>query len=117
MSWFTRKSRPARVTKDRYADKPLLIVLENYVLSTVAPLSPEKERETLDILQRLYGGRSDWRSMLRTRFQIPDSMDEHVRQMWVTDQERAERDGITPTIEDFARMIVDQNFAHLIEEK
>lgn len=115
MGWFTRKTRPA-VSKDRYANRPLLVVLENYVLSAVGLLSPEKAAESLSILQRLYGSReSDWRVILRTRFQISASMDETLRQMWASDQERAEREGARLSVEVFARMIVDQNLAHLVE--
>jgi len=118
MGWFTRKTRPSRAaSNERYGGRPLLIVLENYVLSTIEPLSPEKETESLTILQQLYGGGSNWRAILRTRFQISDYMDESLRQMWTSDQERAQQEGKTLAIEDFARMVVDQNFAHLIEKK
>lgn len=119
MGWFKRKMRQSGPgSNNRYVGKPLLIVLDNYVLSTLGQLSLEKETESLSILQQLYGSRdSNWRTILRTRFQISDSMDETVRQMWASDQERAEREGITLAVEDFARMVVNQNFAHLIEEK
>ena len=93
MGWFTRKTRPSRAaSNERYGGRPLLIVLENYVLSTIEPLSPEKETESLTILQQLYGGGSNWRAILRTRFQISDYMDESLRQMWTSDQERAQQE-------------------------
>jgi hypothetical protein len=36
--------------------------------------------------------------------------------MWRTNQERARRAGVTLAAEDFARMVVDQNFAHLVQQ-
>ena len=118
MGWFTRKTRQLHsVGNERYVNKPLLIVLENYVLSTIGPLSPAQETESLAILKQLYGSSSDWRTILRTRFQIADSMAETLRQMWAVDQERAQQEGRILALADFARMVVDQNFAHLIETK
>lgn len=114
MGWFTRKQqRPA--STDRYVTKPLLVLMDSYVLSVIGELPPEEEVHLLTITQRAYGGRSDWLTTMRGRFQLSASTDELVRQMWVSEQERAQQEGRTLAPKNFARAIVDENFAHLIE--
>jgi hypothetical protein len=99
---------------DRYAGRPLLILLDNYVLSCIGHLPPEKEADLLSATQRVYGGGSDWKATLRATLQLSDSIDESFRKMWTTNQQRASQAGVTFTALDFARMVVDQNFAHMI---
>lgn len=110
-----RKSVEPSLTNDRYNGRPLLIMLENYVLSAIGSLAPDKEQLAVSITQRVFGGDSDWRSTLRGTLHLSDSLDEALRKMWATNQQRAQQAGVTLTPEEFARMVVDQNFAHLIE--
>jgi hypothetical protein len=118
MGWFTRKQEtPKQLNTDRYAGRPLLILLENYVLSCIGHLSSDKEAGLLSVTRRVYGGGDDWKATLRSTLQLGDSLDESLRQMWTTNQERAKQANVTLTPEDFARMIVDQNFAHLIQKQ
>lgn len=47
MSWFSRKqNKPQASGDDRYAGRPLLIVLENYVLDCIGQF-PDDKRETI----------------------------------------------------------------------
>ena len=118
MGWFTRKQQTGGdPQKDRYAGRPLLILLENYVLSCIGELPADKEAGLLSVTQRVYGGGDDWKATLRATLQLGDSLDESLRRMWATNQKRAAEAGVTLTAEDFARMIVDQNFAHLIQKQ
>jgi hypothetical protein len=116
MGWFTRKQAAQDRQRDRYEGKPLLILLENYVLSCIGQLPADKEAGLLSVTQRVFGGGDDWKATLRATLQLGDSLDDSLRRMWTTNQERAAQAGVTLTAEDFARMIVDQNFAHLIEK-
>ena len=117
MGWFTRKQQtPSAPQADRYAGRPLLILLESYVLSCIGQLSTDKETGLLSVTQHVYGGGDDWKATLRATLQLGDSLDESLRQMWSTNQERARQANVTLTAPDFARMIVDQNFAHLIQK-
>jgi len=117
MGWFTRKQQTQNEPQaDRYAGRPLLILLENYVLSCIDQLPADKEAGLLSVTQRVYGGGDDWKATLRATLQLGDFLDESLRQMWTTNQERARQSNVTLTAEDFARMIVDQNFAHLIQK-
>jgi len=116
MGWFTRKQQtPKESQADRYAGRPLLILLENYVLSCIGQLPADKEAGLLSVTQRVFGGGDDWKATMRSTLQLGGSLDESLRQMWTTNQERARQANVTLTPEDFARMIVDQNFGHLID--
>jgi hypothetical protein len=117
MGWFTRKQKSTTEPQaDRYVGRPLLILLENYVLSCIGQLPADKESSLLSMTQCVYGGGDDWRATLRSTLQLGDSLDESLRQLWTTNQECAKQVSATLTPEDFARMIVDQNFAHLIQK-
>jgi hypothetical protein len=102
-------------SNNRYNGRPLLILLENYVLSAIGSLAPDKELLAAAATQRVFGGSNDWRSTLRDTLHLGDSLDESLRQMWATNQQRAQEAGVTLSPEDFARTIADQNFAHLID--
>jgi len=115
--FFSGRRKPVEPssTTDRYSGRPLLILLENYVLSAIGSLAPDKEQLAASATQRVFGGNSDWRSTLRSTLHLGDSLDESLRQMWATNQQRAQQAGVTIAPEEFARMIADQNFAHLID--
>ena len=51
---------------------------------------------------------------LRTTLQLGDALDDSLRQMWAENQQQAQQAGVTLSPEEFARMIADQNFAHLL---
>jgi hypothetical protein len=119
MSFFDFFSRPRKTAGPspdpaRYKGRPLLILLENYVLSAIGELAPEKEQLAFSATQRVFGGGSDWRSTLRSTLELGDSLDDSLRRMWTANQQRAQQAGVTLSPEDFARMVADQNFAHLI---
>lgn len=99
----------------RYAGRPLLILLENYVLSCIGQLPAGKETSLVTAVQRVWGGGSDWKATMRTSLQLGESIDDSLRKMWTTNQDRARQANAIFSPEDFARMVVDKNFAHLIE--
>lgn len=116
MSWFSRKkSEPQAAGDDRYAGKPLLILLENYVLDCIGQFPEDKRAAMVAVTTRVFGGDDDWKSTVRTTLQLGESLDEHLRQMWVTNQQIAAQTGQTLSPTDFARMVVDKNFSSLIE--
>lgn len=118
-SFFRKPRKPSYATaaNGRYDGRPLLILLENYVMSTVGCLAPDKEQLVASITQRLFGGDTDWRATLRKTLHLEDSLDDSLRQMWSDNQQRAQEAGTTLSAEDFARSIADQNFAHLLLPK
>ncbi len=116
-NFFSGRRRPVEssTTTDRYSGRPLLILLENYVLSAIGSLAPDKEQLAVSVTQRVFGGDGNWRSTLRSTLHLGDTLEESLRQMWAANQQRARQAGVTLAPEEFARMIADQNFAHLIE--
>jgi hypothetical protein len=92
----------------------LLVLLENYVLSCIGQLPRDKESRLSSITEHVFGGGSDWKTTLRARLQLSDTIDFILCQMWTTNQKRAQLVNQSLSPEDFARMVVDQNFAHLV---
>lgn len=115
MGWFRKKQeQSSSPNSDRYTGKPLLILLENYVLDCIGCLPKEKVLTITSMVQRVYGGGDDWKATLRSTLQLDDALDDNLRQMWVRNQEIAKHANQPLPPEDFACMIVDQNFSSLI---
>lgn len=109
-----KKPQGLPATEDRYAGKPLLILLENYVLDCIGELPAEKRREMARVVKKIYGGGKDWKATLRSVLQLDKAMDEDIQGMWARNQETARKTRLTLEPEEFARMVIDQNFAPLL---
>ena len=99
---------------ERYAGRPLLIVLENYVLDCIGELPEDKQALARSIVQRVWSGGDDWKATVRGQLHLESSMDEAMRGMWSRNQELARQHNQQLHPIQFAKMVVDQNFAHLI---
>jgi hypothetical protein len=99
----------------RYEGRPLLIILENYVLDCIGALESERWQQVQAVVQRAFGGGADWKQTVRGVLQIGDGLDEQLRLMWQRNQEIARANGAVLHPAQFARMVADQNFAHLID--
>ena len=99
---------------DRYRGRPLLVVLENYVLAAIGELPPEKHGAVAKVVQTVFGGGADWMKTVRSQLQLGDSLDASLRGMWERNQATAAKNGITLHPVQFAKMVADQNFAELI---
>ena len=99
----------------RYEGKPLLRLLECYVLDTVDELS-RVDRDRLDLmtpkLRKLYGLDGDWRSIVSQVMHFPITLDSDIRSLWARNHELAVQSGRELAPEDFARMVVDENLAN-----
>lgn len=99
---------------ERYRGRPLLAILENYVLDSIGHLSPEKQRASGDIVRRAFGGDLDWKATLRRKLNLSDEVDNVVRTIWRETCAAVEGDAkISPVA--FARDFCDQHFASLID--
>lgn len=103
------------MSSNRYAAKPLLILLENYILDCIGCLPKDKVPTLTSMIQRVYGGGDDWKATLRATLQLDDSLDENLREMWRRNQAVARQADQALLPKDFARMVVDQNFSSLID--
>jgi hypothetical protein len=101
--------------RDRYQGKPLLLLLESYVLDCIGHFPADKTAAMVSIVQKVYGGDEDWKATLRSTLHLDKSLDENLRQLWVRNQVIAKEAGETLGPIDFARMIVDRNFAAEID--
>ncbi len=99
---------------ERYEGRPLLIILENYILDCIGALEPERQQQIRAVVERTFGGGADWKQTVRGVLHLGESLDEQLRRMWQHNQEiaRANETMLHPV--QFAKMVADQNFAHLI---
>jgi hypothetical protein len=112
MAWFQKKTEQPKTQMDeRYQGKPLLILLENYVLDCIGELPQSKVPNLISIVQRVYGGGEDWKATLRSVLHLESSIDEGLRGLWARNQEIAKQANIALSADDFARMVVDENFS------
>lgn len=98
----------------RYDGKPFLRLLECYILSCVDQLS-ETDRRNLESmepkLQSIYGVPGDWRQITASVVGFDAGLDANIRTLWGQNSKLAASHGEELLPEDFARMVVDQNFA------
>ncbi len=100
----------------RYDGKPLLRLLECYVLSCINQL-PEADRSNLEMmepkLRTIYEAQGDWREIIASVVGFDNSLDGNIRSLWKQNSELAAAHGEELLPEDFAQMIVDENFSDI----
>jgi hypothetical protein len=99
--------------ESRYDGKPLLRLLELYVLHALDEL-PVLERETLDRmapkLQAVYGGNGTWHDALEAAVHMPADMPQQIRDMWEKNLRIAQANNVPPlSAQKFAELFVDEN--------
>lgn len=117
-NWFRKKSTSAQEAptgSERYRGRPLLILLENYVLYAIEQLPPEKLATLQTAVDRVWGGGQEWAATFRAALGLDARIDDDLRQMWKKNQGTSRESGVTFPPEDFARMVADVNFAHLLD--
>lgn len=102
------------MSDSRYQGKPLLRLLECYVLKAIGELSP-KDAENLTGMQpklvQIYGVEGAWDEIVAKTMEFPDSIPTLIRQTWQHNQEIAAANQANLNAHKFAEMFVDQNFA------
>jgi hypothetical protein len=99
---------PSRPDERRYVGRPLLRLLDCYVLALTGNLDPEMESKVANTVQGLSGGGSDWKGTLRRIIKMPDNMDERIKAFW-----RSQPVGTDPL--EFAVAVSDENFLPMID--
>jgi hypothetical protein len=97
----------------RYDGKPLLRLLELYVLWALDEL-PLPEQETLNRmapkLQAIYGGKGPWHEAIEAAVRMPADMPQSIRDMWAKNLEIARANNVPAlSAQKFAEMFVDEN--------
>lgn len=97
----------------RYDGKPLLRLLELYILKALDEL-PAMEQETLTRLapklQAIYGGNGQWHEAIEAAVHMPKDMPQLIRDMWAKNLEIARAKNVPAlSAQKFAEMFVDEN--------
>lgn len=102
------------VNNPRYDDKPLLRLLDLYVLRAINEL-PAAKRQTLEEMaprfQAIYGGNGEWHEAVAAAVHLPADMPTIIRDTWTRNLEIARENGATLHPQAFAEMFVDENLA------
>jgi len=97
----------------RYVGKPLLRLLESYVLWAIGEL-PTKDQDTLEKirpkLQDLYQRTGTWQDIVASVMALPHDMPELIRESWAENTLLAARTGTALDPGRFAQMFVDEKF-------
>jgi hypothetical protein len=101
---------------DRYDAKPLLRLLELYVLNAIDEL-PLPEQESLirlaPKLQAIYGGNGQWHEAITAAVRMPADMPQSIRDMWAKNLEIARANNVPAlSAQKFAELFVDQNLTN-----
>jgi len=99
---------------ERYRGRPLLIVLENYVLAAIGVLPQDAHQRLAQLVKSVFGGDDDWQRTVRQQLELSEAIDESFRQLWDRNQAVAKEQEIELHPIQFAKMVVDTNFAELI---
>lgn len=132
MAFFqSRTTRmPAGLSNSGSGFSPEALLLETYIVDTVAPLSAEQRERAAKIAARLFpaalsspastalpGGvagaaaADEWRARLRQAWGFADDVDSQIRTNWETQRALAARHGIPLSPRDFAQMLMQVELA------
>ena len=101
------------MTTDRYSGKPLLRLLELYVLWAIEELPADEEEELVAMapkLRQIYGASGDWHDVVAFAVHLPQNTRSEIQQMWARNLQIARHNDVAVTPQDFAEMFVDANF-------
>jgi len=100
--------------QSRYAGKPLVRLLDAYVLRAIGALPLEQEtllQQMTPKLRQTWNRTEDhWHEVLAAQMQFPPTMPTMLRDMWQKNQSIARTNKVTLSPLEFAYMFVDQNF-------
>jgi hypothetical protein len=99
---------------ERYKGRPLLMLLENYILACIGALPEGGDVKLTKIVQKSLGGGDDWKQTVRERLEFNDAIDGRIREMWSRNQAIAAQRGQPLHPVQFAKLMADTNFSHLI---
>ena len=96
----------------RYQGKPLLRLLECYVLWAIDELAAKDALVMEDMapkLQRIYDMAGTWREIIEKVMELPPTMPEAMRDLWAKNTAIARTKNLHLSPQQFAEMFVDQN--------
>lgn len=98
----------------RYDGKPLVRLLDAYVLWSIGMLPPEQDalfQQMTPKLRQVWNRQGErWYDVVASEMGFPETMPASIRAIWEKNQAIAEVNNTTLSPTDFAYMFVDQNF-------
>lgn len=97
----------------RYENKPLLRLLECYVLKAIGYLTVDQGKvlESMEPkLAQVYGVNGTWHNIIAEVMSFPDSMPELIRENWRKNEVITAEARVELSAQEFAQMFVDRNF-------
>jgi hypothetical protein len=101
-------TRKPAIDDRRYEGRPLLRLLDCYVLALTGHLDPAMETMVAEMVQSKFSGGWDWKATLRETINLPPDMDERIRALW-----RSQPAGTDPLR--FALAVSDDNFLPMLD--
>jgi len=105
------------VKVDRYAGRPLLWLLEWYVLDAIGMLHDD-ERERLRLMEphlaKTFKCEGNWREIVNQVMEFPLTLPGEIRENWEKNLALAHSRGQPVVPEEYAQAFVDQNFPHIV---
>jgi hypothetical protein len=99
----------------RYRGKPLLGLLELYVLWAIDQLSEKQSSFMVEItpkLQSIYLRNGTRQNIIEAEIELPSDLPNKSRELWIRNRVIAHKQGVTLSPQEFAEMFVDQNLAY-----
>ena len=107
----------AAAEMDRYEQRPLLLVLENYILDCIGELEEEKNAGMTTLIRKIFGGEGDWRATVEEALEFDSSLGDALREMWQKNQQIAAAEKFELHPVQFAKMCAEENFSQYFESE
>ncbi len=99
---------------ERYKDRPLLLLLENFVLDCIGVLPEENQPRMQEVVSQAFENDGPWQETLCSSLEFDPEIAGEIRKRWEGSQELARENGFEIHPVQFAKMCVDENFSHLV---
>jgi hypothetical protein len=100
----------------RYAGKPMLRLLDSYVLDAIGHLPPEVDAKMTEMepkFRTAFGATGNWREMVESQMRFPAGMPGAIRELWAKGRVKfLAAQGHEPDPAEFTMTFVDTNFPH-----
>lgn len=103
-----------KTSSSRYEGKPLLKLLESYVLWTIGQLPAKDEEVLMQItpkLQSIYGIQGDWQQIVSEVMELPPNIPALIKALWAKNAQIPNGNGLPLAPQHFAEMFVDNNLS------
>jgi len=91
----------------RYDGRPILIIIENYVMGVIGELDTAKHTAIAGVVQSVWGSGADWMGTVRKELGWEKSIDDAIHENWRDYQKTARQQGTPGSAVEFAMMFAD----------